>query len=320
VGRRAGLIGLGLLFAGFNTGNNLLYLLFAVLASCEVAGSFLAGWVLRRVDAEVIVPRRARAGAPMCATMKLNNRSKWFPLPSLLWSVRATGGEETSIRTPPVPPGGSGSGSGRLIPSARGWLAVAGAEVRTDYPLGLARRIGRLRCETAGRRSGGEKRRTALAEAPHVKGRPVRTLVTPKPLPGRPRVRALRRGDRPRFARPKGQGEEPVDAREYRPGDDARKMDWKASARTERLIWRARRGDPPRAIKVRFDRSGPAGTGFEARVSRAAGAVLDALRRGEAVGFSSDEVDYLPRSTPAQRQRILDYLAQVRPRAEVPRR
>jgi uncharacterized protein (DUF58 family) len=63
---------------------------------------------------------------------------------------------------------------------------------------------------------------------------------------------------------------------------------------------------------VRLDRTGPEGPGLEARVSRAAGAACDALDRGEAVGFASDEMELLPRSGPSQRRRILDYLAVVR--------
>ena len=41
-GRRAGLLGIGILFAGFNTGNNLYYLVFTILAAAEIVRQRLA--------------------------------------------------------------------------------------------------------------------------------------------------------------------------------------------------------------------------------------------------------------------------------------
>src|SRR5437867_6940182 len=94
LGRRAGLIGMGFLFAGFNTGNNLFYLVFTVLASSELMGFLLARWILRGASAEVHAPRRGRVGYPLRATIHLRNRSRWLPVPALHWQLRVAGGEE----------------------------------------------------------------------------------------------------------------------------------------------------------------------------------------------------------------------------------
>jgi len=292
LGRRAGLLGMGLLFAGLNTGNNLFYLVFTVMAASELVGFLVAGRALRRLKAEVTIPRRARAGSPTRITVRLTNRSRWLPVPAMRWMMKTTGGAETEVITPALAPGATGSGTARLVPTRRGWLAFEAAEARTEFPLGLARRIVRL--------------------GPI----PVLTLVTPRLEPGRPATAGRRRGDVRRLAHPKGSGEEPIDAREYVAGDDARRIDWKASARTERLMWRDRRGEPPRAILVKLDRSGTAGAAFERRVSRAAGTAAGALAMGRPVGFASDDLELLPRSGPAQRRRILDYLALVSPTGE----
>jgi len=289
IGRRAGLIGVGLLFAGLNTGNNLFYLLFTVMAASELVGFLVAGMALRRVEAEVIVPHRARVGAPLRVTIRLVNGSRWLPVPSMRWRLVESGGVSAEVLTSALGPGTAGAGTGRMVPSARGWLRFEKAEAGTVFPLGLARRLVRLR---------------PLA---------IETLVTPSLERARHPVAGSRRGDVRRLAHPKGSGEEPLDAREYRPGDDARRIDWKATARTERLMWRDRRGEPPRAIRVRLDRSAAPGPAFERRVSRAAGTAVAALAMGRAVGFVSDEMELLPRSGPAQRRRILDYLALVQP-------
>ena len=293
IGRRAGLIGLGLLFAGFNTGNNLFYLMFALMASCELVGFRLAGRAVRRLQASVSIPPRGHVGVPLRVSITLGNQSRWLSVPSLTWKVAAAAGEVAQVVTPSVPPGGSTIATGRCLPSRRGPLTLVTLEGHTDFPLGLARRTVRAAIDPA---------RSAA-----------RTIVAPRL--GKPERESggHRRGDVRRLMNPKGSGEEPIDAREYHPGDDARRIDWKASARTDRLMWRDRRGDPPRASSVRLDRSGEGGPRFEARVSRAAATVAAAIARGRAVGFITDEWELPPRTGPAQRRAIFDYLAIVEP-------
>jgi uncharacterized protein (DUF58 family) len=280
---------MGLLFAGFNTGNNLFYLIFTVMAASELVGFLVAGRALSRLAVEVQAPRRGRAHSPMRITITVKNGSRRIPAPALEWTVHGTGGASGTARTPALAPGATGTGTGLLVPARRGLLRIESAETHSDYPLGLARRVARLR------------------------GLALESLVAPRLERGRAAVSGSRRGDVRQLAHPAGFGEEPLDAREYRPGDDARRIDWKASARTERLMWRDRRGEPPRAVRVRVDRTGPPGAAFERRVSRYAGTAVAALASGRPVGLVSDEVELLPRSGPAQRRRILDYLALVQP-------
>jgi len=287
LGRRAGLIGLGLLVAGLNTGNNLFYLFFTLLAAAELVGFLAAGSVLRRTRIEVGLPRRGRAGAPLRVSVRVSNGSRWVPLPPLRWRLRTTRGEDVEVATPAVAPGGDGAGFARMVPAERGRMRVEATEVRTDFPFGLSER----------------RARAAGAEA--------ETLVVPRPLRARPSRSSRRSGDARSSARPRGAGEEPADAREYRVGDDARRIDWKATARTERLIYRERRGAIPTAVEVRLDRSGPPGRAFEDRVSRAAGAAADALARGVPFALRSDERELPPRSGALQYRRVLEYLAEV---------
>lgn len=289
LGRRTGLIGLGLLFAGFNTGNNLFYLVFTLLAASELVGFLAAGSVLRHVQLEVITPRRGSVGASLRVTLRLRNKSRWLPLPALRWRLRSNRGDEGEVLTPALHAGGSGAATCRLRPGRRGWFDLEAIETETGFPVGLSRRTVRFR-PTA------------------------RTLVLPRATRLHDRGLGKRKGDLKRRAHPRGGGDEPVDARDYRPGDDARTIDWKASARTERLILRERRGESLRALEVRLDRSGNPGPAFEQRVSTAAGAAVSALGRGLPVGFTSDEIELAPGSGPTQRRRILEYLAVVEPR------
>jgi hypothetical protein len=126
LGRRAGLLGMGLLFAGLNTGNNLFYLVFTVMAASELVGFIVAGRALRRLKAEVTIPRRARAGSPTRITVRLTNHSRWLPVPALRWMMKTTGGAEAEVITPALGPGATGSGTARLVPTRRGLAGLRG--------------------------------------------------------------------------------------------------------------------------------------------------------------------------------------------------
>ncbi len=291
-GRRVGLLGAGILLAGFNTGNNLYYLVFTILAAAEFAGFCLARLTLRGLEGELVLPRRAHAQAPLRATLRLHNANARWPVPALEWTIALDGGVALVLRTPALAGGASATGTGHATPRQRGRLTPVVAETATAFPLGLA--AAALRLDVSG----------------------AHTLVAPALLD---RAAAHETGDErgaARSARPApGAGEEPGDAREYRPGDDARGIDWKASARSERLVWRERRAEPPRAEIVRLDRRGPAGPAFESRVARAATRAVRALSRGTAVGFESDDFVLPARAGAAQRVALLDHLALVAPTA-----
>ncbi len=289
-GRRVGLLGAGILLAGFNTGNNLYYLVFTVLAAAEFAGFLLARLTLAGLEGELVLPRRGHAQAPLRATLRVRNANARWPVPALRWTIALPGGAELVVKTPALAGGASATGTGHATPRERGWLAPAVAQAASAFPLGLA--AAALRLDVGG----------------------ARTLVAPALLG---RATGLETGDErgaaPRAQATAGAGEEPGDAREYRPGDDARGIDWKATARSERLVWRERRAEPPRAEIVRLDRRGPAGPAFESRVARAATRAARALARGTATGFESDELVLPARGGAAQRAAILDYLALVAP-------
>lgn len=279
---------MGFLFAGFNTGNNLFYLIFTILASTELVGFVLARWILRGIEAEILLPARARAGAPMRATIRLTNHGR-LSAPAMRWRLKAPGLDGAEVTTPAIVPGGSVIGAGSMTPVQRGWLEVDLVEARSSFPIGLARVVVRL------------------------SGDPPKTLVGPRTIKTRAGRSSRSSSGAQRSSRPKGAGEEPMEARVYRPGDDARRIDWKATARTDKLMWRERRGEPPQTLRVYLDRSGHPGSEFEARVSRAAGAVEDVLKRGGIVGFASDEWSLPAAAGSHHRHRIGDYLALVRP-------
>jgi hypothetical protein len=115
LGRRAGLVGLGFLFAGFNTGNNLFYLVFTVLAASELSGFLLARWALRRLEEARDAARRRLSRA---RRVRLTNAGAGSP------SARVDVRRATALRrgTDAVRPSGrvgDGHGRARARPSSR---------------------------------------------------------------------------------------------------------------------------------------------------------------------------------------------------------
>ena len=115
--------------------------------------------------------------------------------------------------------------------------------------------------------------------------------------------------------------------REYRPGEPARRIHWRASARRDRLVVTEYEAPTHEALTVflDLDRRTLRGTGrgstVEQAIRLAAAIGCYGLERGHAVRLVAD--DGAPRvlearSGPAQRLALLDLLAQVQPRGEDP--
>ena len=288
-GWQAAALSAGLLYAAVNTGNNLFFLIFSAVFGTTVLGFFLAGRVLCRARVFIEAPPRGRVGVPLRVSLRIENTSHTTPLPAIDFDVAISSGEPFRIRTPPVAAGCTERGVGRLTPAKRGAWKMLSATAAPSFPWGLiARRI--------------------FVECPEQI-----VLIGPRPQSAQPLGTGRRRGEQRDQRHPHSRGEEPMDAREYRPGDDARTIDWKASARSLGMVCRDRKGAPPVALQIELGRCARSPAAFEKTVSSVAGAAIEALARGESVGFVSDQVDFPPRSGPAQQHRILDYLATVRP-------
>ncbi|MBX3252284.1 MAG: DUF58 domain-containing protein [Myxococcales bacterium] len=132
------------------------------------------------------------------------------------------------------------------------------------------------RAEDVGRASGTPPARTASTEAraPRVVGKR-ESLLAPSFLSRLDRLQivsrrfaeARRRGRR--RARRAGSGVEAIDARAYVPGDDARRIDWKAYARFERLVVRVVAEESPLRLALVLDTSASMGFGVPTKLRQA---------------------------------------------------
>ena len=228
-------------FSAWNTGNNLLFLVFSVLASTIFVAWSAARASLRDLIVSARFPDHIFAGEPAAVVVTLHNRKRVLPSFSVLVEARWSDGD--------VAPGAR-RGRGRNLPLAyfmyaprgarveqrvgqtfkrRGRLHVIGFEISTRFPFGFFRLRKRLRT------------------------RDLDLIVYPRPEPAGDDLHLLpMNAGRVASAR-RGAGHELHSLRDYQSQDDMRHIDWKATARAGRLTVREFTAEDERRVHVIFD-------------------------------------------------------------------
>lgn len=235
-------------FAAWNTGNNLLFLVFSLLCSTMFIGWVAARSSLRDLTVSARFPDHIFAAEPAPVIVILRNTKRVLPSFSILVEVRGPGndGEGTPKRRRRhikrllayfsyVPHNAAAEQRVEQLFPHRGHVLIDGFELSTRYPFGFFRRRRRLRA------------------------RDVDIIVYPKPeaigdqlhlLPmNAGRVPAIRRGA----------GHDLFSLRDYQPQDDLRHIDWKATARSRRLTVREFTSEDERRITIVLDTQLPRG-------------------------------------------------------------
>jgi uncharacterized protein (DUF58 family) len=230
-------------FAAWNTGNNLLFLIFSLLCSTLFVGGVAARGSLRDLIVSARFPDHIFAGeaAPVIVTLRNAKRV----LPSFSITVEARGpGESTADgrkrRRPHfhkrplayftyVPHNAAAEQRVDQLFEKRGHVLINGFELSTRFPFGFFRFRRRLRA------------------------RDVDIIVYPKPEPVGDQLHLL-----PAYAGHvaslrRGIGQDLFSLRDYQPQDDLRHIDWKATARSRNLTVREFTAEDERRITVVLD-------------------------------------------------------------------
>lgn len=296
----AGVLGLAFFLgvAAVNSGQNLIYLLSAVLFGLFLTGLFLPALSLLRLEANRRHPGHIFAGEEMAVAIGLRNRKRTF--------------RTYSIRLREVYDG----------PEAGGWIPEVRPreESRTAYEIALPRR-GRHRFEAllvSTRFPFGlvEWRR----RIPHS----TEVIVFPQIrsfLPSRRRVPSAGRVVQ-RRSWIAGDEEEFHGVREYRDGDNPRRIHWKSSARTGSLMVKDLHDRKRDRVVVLLDTSVAGSRGsvqmedLERGIILAASILHDAYRRNRAfslIAFTPGMVDFPGDRGRTHLYRILESLACLEP-------
>jgi uncharacterized protein (DUF58 family) len=288
-------------FAAVNTGNNLLYLVLSLMLSFLVLSGVFSESALRGVTVERRLPGELFAGAPGSVGLEIRNTKQriavfalvvedlLLPDPERPGAGPLPAGRVFVLR---MPPGAAEMRLYRLHPERRGELGFAGFRLSTRFPFGLFSKA-------------------LWIDAPHT------ALVYPgleRNVP--PPAERERPGGSRAAGTERSAGSEASGLREHRLGDAVRRIHWRASLRTGRLVAREleRERDAEAEVVLRTRGVAP-GERFEQAVRRAASQAVALLEAGTSVALRTDALRLAAGSGPGQRRAILRFLARVEPDA-----
>jgi uncharacterized protein (DUF58 family) len=329
-------------FAAWNTGNNLLFLILAFLVSVLAVSFAIGTFTVRKVDVRMRFPETVFAGERTPILLTLSNRKRFVPSFSVLLEVRGTEREKgrladevakilprriaERITRPPVvkhvldyflfvPRASEVESRAEKTFPHRGRFMIRDFELSTKFPFGFFR----------------HRRRLSASQAELV--------VFPSPADVGQSLSGLGLGNGSSLSYKKGHGQDLMVLRGYESGDDMRRVDWKATAKSGALTVREfsseddRRvtvaletrvvpadGERPRTLRERLEaeRSGkpsePESPAFEHGVSTAAGLLVRFAEEGAEIRLLIDSEDGGFGSGKSHLQQCLRRLSLVEPR------
>ena len=229
--------------AAWNTGNNLLFLVLSIMISTLFVSWAAARVTLRELTVAARFPDHIFAGEPAEVLVTVRNAKRLLPSFSVLVEARGPSKAESAQRSirrarflkrtlgyfTYVPHrAGAEQTIEHLFPK-RGHVLVTGFELSTRFPFGFFRHRRRL------------------------KARDVDIVVYPKPQPIADELHLLPLFTGQTASYRRGAGQDLLMLRDYQPRDDLRHIDWKATARVQRLTVREFTAEDERRITIMLD-------------------------------------------------------------------
>ncbi len=250
-----------IILAGFNSGNNLLYLIACVMLG-SVFVSLVAGRVnLSRLEVRRRLPTYVFAGHPFRTRLEIFNKKKHFH--SFGINLEGAAGGDGHLFFVSIANEGSRARETEVVLRRRGLHKFPPMTLSSKFPWGLFN----LRKRTSDRQE--------VIVYPHI-------YDLGRMVPGSGYIR----DEFPQHL--KGPGSGLYGVREYRHGEDGARICWKLSAKLDRLIVRETELEEKRRVCIVFDnalkeRSKEALGAFERAVSAAASLVWFLCRSGYSV-------------------------------------
>ena len=274
-------VGLGV--AAVNTGNNLLYLLSAMLLALVVVSGILSEAVIRRLRLAPALPEEIHARQPALLGLTLRNIKRW-PSYSITLEVHDAAGARRFIYVPRIAAGESRLVTWEATLPRRGRQRLGGVRVTTRFPFGIFLKGSQV----------------AMREE---------VLVYPAVEPvSSARLGALGGGGATNTRR-RGRGVDLHNLRDYRPGDDPRLIHWKSTAKAGVLTVRELEAETTLDTRIMLVRGPGAGERVEAGISEAASLAAHLLRAGAQVELAGLGLHVPLGRGSAQRRAILAALA-----------
>lgn len=263
-GTRFVLLALAVGVAAINTGNNLLYLLLAMMLSLIVMSGILSEQCLKQLDIRRLLPEHIFANRPTTAVLPIANKKPRLPTFSLrVMDVVEGKAVERGIHLLHLAPQATTLQSYPLLITRRGPYRIEGIKLLTRFPFGFFIKAATLPLASD------------MVVYPEL-----------KPLPEGLVRDLMALGHEQTTSRP-GPGAELYNLRGYRPGDDSRAIHWKTSARQARLMVRETEAEDQRRVTLALPTSVPPEhrQAFERAVALTASLAAFFQERAYAVGL-----------------------------------
>ncbi len=291
-GTRYVLLTLAVGVAAINTGNNLLYLLLAMLLSLIVMSGLLSEQSFKQLEFKRRMPDRVFANRPATISLSIANRKTRVPTFSLrVQDIVAGAAVDRGIHLLHAPPKSVTVRSYPMLVAQRGLHRIEGIKLLTRFPFGLF-----LKAAT-------------LPFASEV-------VVYPeiRPLPGALAHDLATWGHDQTVSR-RGPGAGLYNLRRYHAGDDSRAIHWKTTARQRRLMVRETEAEDQRRVVLVLPTAVPesAQLPFEQAVSLTASLAAFFHAQGHAIRLLVGEHEIPAGTGEAQYDAVLRTLALCRP-------
>lgn len=218
-------IGIGI--AAINTGNNLFYLLLAMMLSLVVISGMLSELCVRRLGFHRYVPDLIMAKDPTTVTLSVTNRNSRLPSFSIKLSDYVSGHDvDRGLFIDYLPAQRSTLLSYPILADARGVIRLECVRAETLFPFGLfvKRALYPIRAE--------------ILVGPPIKQISLRFVED-----------LLTEGEGLSLPR-RGRGTQLYNLRLYQPGDDSRAIHWMTTARTSQLTVRETEAEDQRRVTI----------------------------------------------------------------------
>ncbi len=226
-GVRFVLLTVGIGVASINTGNNLLYLLFAMMLSLIVISGILSERCFKQVDVSRRLPPALFANQPATAAFVIANRSSRLPVFSLrIMDVIEATAVDRGIQLLQLLPGARTIQSYPLLVKRRGTYVLEGIKLFTRFPFGLFVKAATFPV------------RSDVIVYPEIKDLSS-VLLDDLSMVGHDQALPRR-----------GHGTTLHNLRLYQPGDDSRTIHWKTTARKSLLIVRETEAEDQRQVTI----------------------------------------------------------------------
>ena len=243
-------------FSAWNTANNLLFLVLSVMTAAMIVGFFAGNICLKKLEIKMRFPETIFAGEETAILVNLSNKKRLFPSYSVIAEVRGREREESiaaadlrrllpamiakrlskapTIRRTldyfvHIPRNEECETKSGHVFARRGHFLIKDFELSTKFPFGFFRHRRRL-----------PAKETELVVFPSLT--PLDNQLSEIPI-GSGKIVANRRGS----------GQDLLALRDYRPNDDLRRVDWKATGRTDRLTVREFSDEDDKKVTIILD-------------------------------------------------------------------